>query len=243
MPSSAAEGIIYRLTPRDLICLTWIAMQYAIRLDQLQRLLFRFTPEQDRYKLKPGSDRLSLDRTYEIVSKWVELGYIEKKIILHGDKLWVWLSREGLRAVGLPFTYGGAPSNVRLPHLFYVNQVRLAIEAKRPGDTWTSERQIRRDADALRKGENQPHLPDAILTNATNGKITALEVERMSKTESELLDDLRELAVSYKSVWYFATSATKRQVEAKLADFSEEMRKPFRIYSLVEYGGEAYGIS
>ncbi len=85
-------------------------------------------------------------------------------------------------------------------------------------------------------------MPDAILT-ATTGKVTALEIERSSKTEDELLDDLRELAVTYKSVWYFASSATKRQVEARLEEFTPEMRKPFRIYSLVEYGGVAYGIS
>ena len=153
------------------------------------------------------------------------------------------MSREGLRACQLSFSYSGKPSSIRLPHLFYINQVRLAIEEKRPGDEWKSERQIRREAGAPVQGENQPHVPDAILTNAINGKVTALEIEKTSKTESELLDDLRELAVSYKSIWYFATTATKRQLEAKLAEMSEEMRKPFRLYSLVEYGGVAYGIS
>jgi hypothetical protein len=48
-----------QLTPCDSICLTWIAMQYAIRLNQLQRLLYRYTPEADRYKLEAGTDRLS----------------------------------------------------------------------------------------------------------------------------------------------------------------------------------------
>jgi hypothetical protein len=240
--SKLEEHVTYQLTPRDIICLTWIAMQYAIRLDQLQRLLFRFTPEQDRYKLKPGSDRLSLDRTYEIIAKWLSLGSIEKGGILHRDKLWIWASREGLRLCKLPFTYSGKPAPGRVPHLFFINQVRLAVEEKRPDDVWTSERQIRRDAGAAAKGESLPHLPDAILTNMTNGKVTALEIEKTSKTESELLDDLRELAVSYKSVWYFATSATLRQLEAKLADFSKVMRKPFRLYPLVEYGND-YGIS
>ena len=241
MPAVSQE-IVHQLTPRDLICLTWIAMQYAIRLDQLQRLLFRYTPEQDRYKLKPGTDRLSLDRTYELVSKWLSLGYIEKGGILHRDKLWIWASREGMRLCKLPFSYSGKPAPGRVPHLFYINQIRLYVEAKRPEDVWTSERQIRREAGAAAKGENLPHLPDAILT-AANGKVTALEIERSSKTEDELMDDLRELAVTYKSVWYFASSATKRQLEARLAEMSEEMRKPFRVYSLVEYGGEAYGIS
>lgn len=236
------EHVSYQLTPRDIICLTWIAMQYAIRLDQLQRLLFRYTPEQDRSKLKPGSDRLSLDRTYEIIGKWLALGYIEKGGILDGDKRWMWVSREGLRLCKLPFTYSGKPAPSRVPHLFFINQIRLAVEQKRPDDVWTSERQIRKDAGAPTKGESQPHLPDAILTSMSKSKITAIEIEKSSKTESELLDDLRELAVTYKSIWYFATSATKRQLEARLAEFTEEMRKPFRIYPLVEYGND-YGIS
>ena len=218
-------------------------MQYAIRLDQLQRLLLRFTPEQDRYKLKPAADCLSLDRTYELIHKWLTLGLIEKKTILHGDKLGVWLSREGLRTAQLPFNYGdGAPSSVRLPHLYYINQVRLSIEAKRPDDHWTSERLIRKERGPTTKGAHQPHVPDALLTNASNGKVTALEIERTSKTDDELLDDLRELAVSYKSIWYFATTATKRTLETKLQDFSPEMRKPFRVYSLAAYG-DAYGLS
>jgi hypothetical protein len=237
------KEIDHRLTPRDLICLTWIAMQYAIRLDQLQRLLFRHTPEADRSKLKPGADRLSLDRTYELIARWLSWGYIEKGGILHGDKLWIWVSREGMRACQLPFTSSGKPAPSRVPHLFYINQIRLYIEAKRPDDLWISERQIRRDADAPTKGEDLPHLPDATLTNMSTGRISALEIERSSKTEDELINDLRELAVSYKSVWYFASSATRRQVEARLEEFTPEMRKPFRMYSLVEYGGTAYGIS
>jgi hypothetical protein len=242
MSAVSSKEPVHQLTPRDIICLTWIAMQYAIRLDQLQRLLFRFTPEADRYKLKPGVDYLSLDRTYEIIQKWLSLGYIEKGGILHHDKLWIWVSREGMRLCKLPFTYSGKPAPGRVPHLFFINQIRLAVEEKRPGDVWTSERQIRREAGAATKGESLPHLPDAILTNMSNGKVSALEIEKTSKTESELLDDLRELAVSYKSVWYFATSATLRQLESKLADFTEEMRKPFRLYPLVEYGND-YGIS
>src|SRR5258708_13264279 len=102
MSAVSSKETVHQLTPRDIICLTWIAMQYAIRLDQLQRLLFRFTPEADRYKLKPGSDRLSLDRTYEMIAKWLSRGYIEKGGVLHHDKPSIWLSRDALRACQLP---------------------------------------------------------------------------------------------------------------------------------------------
>jgi hypothetical protein len=232
----------YQLTLRDRTCLVWIAQQYAIRLDQLQRLLYRHTPEVDRYKLKPGREALSLDRTYEIMNKWLALGLIEKEIILHGDKLWIWLTRAGLREVQLDFNYSGVPASSRLSHLYYINQVRLAIEAKRPDDLWKSERQILKEQPALAKGETKPHTPDAILTNMANGKITAIEVEVHAKTDDELEDNLRELAISYKSVWYFTTTTTRRQVEKILETFEPAMYKPFILYNLKEYGHE-YGIS
>jgi len=120
--------------------------------------------------------------------------------------------------------------------------VRLAIEAKRPNDHWMSERQIRSEAPRFEKGEKRPHTPDAILTNAANGKVTAIEVERSTKNDDELEDDLRELAVSYKSIWYFASSATRRKIEQMLEGFTLEMKKPFVLYNLKEYGND-YKIS
>jgi hypothetical protein len=242
MSSSEVKIHTHHLTSRDRICLTWIAMQYAIRLDQLQRLLFRHTPEGDRHKLKAESDHLSLDRTYEIIKKWLAMELIEKKTILHGDQLWVWASRQGLRELQQPFNFSGAPSSIRLPHLYAINQVRMAIEVKRPEDIWKSERQIRKEMPAAIKGESQPHTPDAILHSA-NGKITAIEVECHEKTDSELEDDLRELAVSYRSIWYFTTHATRRQIEAMLETFEPEMQKPFVLYDLMEYTNHEYGIS
>jgi hypothetical protein len=170
------------------------------------------------------------------------MGLIEKKIILHGDKLWIWLTRQGLREMGLSFNYSGAPAPGTLPHLFFINQVRLAIEAKRPDDHWQSERQIRAESPRFEKGEKRPHTPDAILTNVTNGKVTAIEVECSVKNDDELEDDLRELAVSYKSIWYVASSPTKRKIEGMLEVFTPEMQKPFVLYNLKEYGN-GYKIS
>ena len=232
-----------QLTLRDCLCLTWIAMQYAIRLDQLQRLLYRHTPEGDRYKLRSDLDYVSLDRVYKWIKKHAANGLIEKEIILHRDQAWIWLTRAGLREVELNFNYSGAPSSSRLSHLYYINQVRLAVEAKRPGDSWKSERQIRKETPASARGEAKEHTPDAILTNAMNGKVTAIEVEAHNKTDDELEDDLRELAVSYKSIWYFTTSTTRRQVEKVLETFEPSMKKPFVLYDLKDYGNGEYGIS
>lgn len=220
------------LTPRDMHCLTWIGLQYAIRFDQLRHLLYRHTPEADRWKLKPGTNALSIDRTYEIIEKWHEMGLVEKKIIYHHDKLWIWLSRHGLREMGLEFNYSGEPKKVE--HLYHINQVRLFIEEKRPADPWFSERQILHE----RGIQGETHRPDAILINHETGRRTAIEVELNEKTSKALLDDLRALAATYRSVWYFATQATRRQVEVALEDFSLEMRKPFTLYALEDYSHE-----
>jgi hypothetical protein len=231
-----------RLTPRDIACLMWVALQYAIRLDQLQRLLLRYTPQQDRHKLRPDTDRLSLERTYDTLERWRMLDLIEQDNILHGDKLWTWLSRVGLREIGAAFNYGnGKPASVRVPHLYYVNQVRLSIEEKRPSDIWKSERELKRELGAPIKGEHRAHLPDAMLY-AANGKVTCIEVERHTKDEEELEETLRELAVTYKSVWYFASKGTRKKIETMLDTFSLEMKRPFVIYDLGAYGNE-YGIS
>ena len=231
-----------RITARDMICLLWIAHQFAIRLDQLQRLLLRHTPERDRVKVKSGADRLSLERTYDTLERWRTLGLIEHGTILHRDKLWVWLSRAGLREIGVPFSFGkGQPASVRIPHLYYVNQVRLAVEERRLQDIWKSERQIRHELGRPMKGEQQPHVPDAILY-ATGGKITAIEVERRVKDERVLDETLRTLALEYRSVWYFASRPAKKKIEIMLETFTQEMRKPFVLYELGEYGDE-YGVS
>jgi hypothetical protein len=231
-----------RLTPRDRICLRWIALQVAIRLDQLQRLLLRYTPEQDRKKVKPGADRLSLERTYATLERWRVLGLVEHGPILHGEPLWIWLSRAGLREIGVPFSYGkGKPASVRLPHLYYINQVRLAVEEKRPLDTWKSERELRQELGRLAKGEQRPHLPDALLY-AVNGKVTDLEIELQVKDGDALEETLRTLAVQYRSVWYFASGPARRKIETILDTFAAQMRKPFVLYDLRTYG-EEYGIS
>jgi hypothetical protein len=231
-----------RLTPRDRLCLLWIALQVAIRLDQLQKLLLRYTPEQDRQKVRPGADRLSLERTYATLERWRTLGLIEHDPILHKELLWIWTSRAGLREIGAPFAYGkGKPSSIHLSHIYYVNQVRLAVEEKRLQDIWKSERELRRELGRLKKGEQRPHLPDALLY-AANGKVTALEIELEVKNDDELEEVLRTLAVQYRSVWYFASSSARRKIEAFLESFTPEMRKPFVLYDIRNYG-EGYGIS
>ncbi len=71
---------------------------------------------------------------------------------------------------------------------------------------------------------------------AAGGKITAIEVERRLKDEGVLDETLRTLALGYRSVWYFASRPAKHKIERVLETFPPEMRKPFVLYDLGEYG-------
>jgi hypothetical protein len=237
MPTSTPKT--RQITRRDLACISWAAHQYAMRLDQIQRLAYRLTPEVDRGKLRADVDHLSLDRTYDLINKWSELGLIEKDTILHGDKLWIWATRKGIKMCELDYTTSNPPSSVRIPHLYAINQVHLSIEAKRPKDLWQSERQFRREAGPVMPGIRR-HIPDALLTNAINGKVTAIEVECHAKTERELEDDLHELAITYRSVWYFCTKSTHRQISNLLDTLSADHCRPFVLYDLSEYHANEY---
>jgi hypothetical protein len=225
-----------RLTWRDLQCLRWIAQQYAVRLDQLQRLLLRYTPEADRDKIRRGADRLSKERTYKTLARWDALGLIEYGNILDGELRWIWLSPRGLRSLDLKLRYN-KPSAVRIPHLYAVNQVRLWVEGRRPQDRWKSEREIKTGQPALEKGVSRDHLPDALLF-ATNGKTSAIEVELEPKTRETLEAILYELESTYTSILYFVSLPAQRQLESVLEGFAPSSRKHFLLYSLGEHGNE-----
>ena len=193
--NSSNHAVLSRIKHRPSRCATrgkWIAQQYAIRLDQLQRLLLRFTPQEDKSKVRAGADRLSRERTYRTLARWESLGLIEYASILDGEPRWIWLAAKGLREIGSLLRYN-RPSAVRLRHLYWTNQVRLWIESRRPADTWKSEREIKAEHLAREAGEYQEHLPDAILY-AANGRVSAIEVELEPKTARTLEGILAELA-------------------------------------------------
>jgi hypothetical protein len=81
-------------------------MRRSLRLDQLQRLLLRYTPEADRGKVNGGADRLSKERTYRTLTRWEALGFIEFANILDGEPRWVWLTAQCLREIGSALRYG-----------------------------------------------------------------------------------------------------------------------------------------
>lgn len=142
-----------RLTDRDLWALRWIGEQYAVRMDQLSRLLGS----------QPGGETsvegvLSERRTRRIVERWTQARLVETRKILYAEPGWVWLSRAGLGAVGLQVKYL-APRPIRLSHVFWCGEVRRQLEAGDGDFEWRSERLLYAFGSAL----NPHHLPDAEL--------------------------------------------------------------------------------
>ena len=109
--------------PEAVEALRWIGEQYAVRMDQLARLLGS----------QPGGETrvegmLSERRTRRVVERWAQARLVETRKILYAEPGWVWLSRAGLRAVGLQVKYL-VPRPMWLSHVFWCGEVRRRLEA------------------------------------------------------------------------------------------------------------------
>ena len=131
------------MSERDVAGLLFTAEMYGVQLDQLAVLL-----------------AVSEVRARTLAARWREQGYAESARLGPG-RPWVWLTRDGLRACGLPYR-PVPPALARLAHLRAVTAVRLALESApgylAAGAYWRSERRLR-----ARMGSRVPlreHLPD-----------------------------------------------------------------------------------
>src|SRR5262244_3576468 len=116
------------LTERDIAALLFVADMYAVQLDQLAAVL-----------------GVTEARARAITLGWRRARYAESARIGPG-RPWVWLTRAGLSACGLPYR-AASPALSRLAHLRAVTSVRLALEATSgyaaAGAFWRAERRLR----------------------------------------------------------------------------------------------------
>jgi len=131
------------VSERDVAGLLFTAEMYGVQLDQLAARL-----------------AVSEVRARALAARWREQGYAESARLGPG-RPWVWLTRDGLLACGLPYR-PAPPALARLAHLRAVTAVRLALESApgylAAGAYWRSERRLR-----ARMGSRVPlreHLPD-----------------------------------------------------------------------------------
>ena len=131
------------MSERDITGLLFAAEMYGVQLDQLAACL-----------------GISETGARAIAARWRQQGYAESARLGPG-RAWVWLTRAGLAACGLPYQ-PVAPALSRLAHLRAVTAVRLALESTggyaSAGAYWRSERRLR--ARAARRVPVREHLPD-----------------------------------------------------------------------------------
>jgi hypothetical protein len=178
-PSQLATGLV---ADRDIAGLLFAAEMYGVQLDQLATAL-----------AVPGR------RAADIAARWAARGHAETGRLGPGPR-WVWLTRAGLTACGLPYA-ASPPALARLAHLRAVTAARLALEAvpayREAGAHWRSERRLRARLGAgLGRRE---HLPDAELHwpdeggGVAAGECWAIEVELTAKTLARTTAIMREL--------------------------------------------------
>jgi len=171
-----------RLTERDIAALLFVADMYAVQLDQLAVVL-----------------GVAEARARAIALAWRRARYAESARIGPG-RSWVWLTRAGLAACGLPYT-AAPPALSRLAHLRAVTSVRLALEATSgyaaAGAFWRGERRLRARAGGrvgLREHipDGEVHWPDGAPV-AFAGECWAIEAELTPKTVARTAAIMQEI--------------------------------------------------
>lgn len=216
-----------QITPRLEDFMRILGQSGALRYDQVQRWFARLSPEPGRMKL-PG--KLSAERTRKILRPWLDEELFYYRVIFARQKAWLWLSQKGLKYTGLNLRYY-EPSPASLPHLHAVNEVRLLLADRRPGDTWRSERELRVELNST-TGETRRHLPDAEL--CTDKGIIAIEVELTIKAEKRLREILLDLASNnrYYTIWYFCSNQVHQALAKEIEKLPPKARTMFRLYDL-----------
>jgi len=114
------KGLVM-ITRRDQYCIAWIAEQYGVRRDQLQRLL----------AWNSGKKEVSEITVRDQLERWRRAGWIESRRMLADELGYAWTTRKGLAMVDLDDIYTAKePASTRLGHIYAVNEIRLELEKK-----------------------------------------------------------------------------------------------------------------
>jgi hypothetical protein len=160
----------------------FVAEMYGVQLDQLAALL-----------------GVTQRRAAAAVARWRAAGTAETAVLSPGPR-WVWLTRAGIAACGLPYREA-APGLSRLAHLRAVTAARLALAATPQFAAgrayWRSERKLRaRIGGRIGLREHVPdgevHWPDGAAV-ACAGECWAIEAELTPKTSARTVAIMREV--------------------------------------------------
>jgi hypothetical protein len=200
------------LTPRDVSAMSWIAEQFAVRVDQLPRILGE------------GNSEVSRRTCRGVLERWTSATFVTRQKVFAGEPAWVWLTRHGSNACGGSFKLW-VPKFGNLSHVYWVNEIRLRTALNHPDVTWVCERSIRKEqARGL-------HVPDAEVV-PHDGRRVAVEVELTQKSATRASAIARELASRYSTIWFFTTDRVQRAVSRTISELLPNEQEKFRIYPL-----------
>jgi hypothetical protein len=179
---AAATAAPAHLAQRDIAGLLFVADMYGVQLDQVAAVL-----------------GVGESRARAIAAMWRGARYAQSARLGPGGP-WIWLTRAGLAACGLPYP-ATAPALSRLTHLRAVTAVRLALEATSGYQAgcafWRGERRLRARIGG-RVGLRQ-HVPDGEVhwpdggPLAWAGECWAVEAELTRKTVARTATIIREI--------------------------------------------------
>ncbi len=215
---------ILQLTSRDILAATWIAQQYCISFDHLQRLLGHHAKAETK---TPG--KLSISATRDTISRWLTLGLVEEpRKALSGYPPHIWISRRGLTQLDLPYVYY-TPRPASIRHIYAVNTVRLHLESHSLHTTWCPQRAL------VRETPLRP-TPDAELSISKTLPTIAIQViERpftLDITLRDTLTTLSTLATRYTSLWYFLHAENFPAFQHALTTCPKAVTERVTLYSL-----------
>jgi hypothetical protein len=179
---AAATAAPAHLAERDIAGLLFVADMYGVQLDQVAAVL-----------------GVGESRARAIAAMWRGARYAQSARLGPGGP-WIWLTRAGLAACGLPYP-ATAPALSRLAHLRAVTAVRLALEATSGYQAgcafWHSERRLRARIGGrvgLRQHvpDGEVHWPDGVPL-AWAGECWAVEAELTRKTVARTAIIIREI--------------------------------------------------
>lgn len=177
-----------KLGRRDLELMEWIGAQYAVREDQLARLM-------ERSKATAGRWSRAM----------AEAGYCRREWLLAGDPAWVWLTGRGARMTRLGFRPWRRNLG-RLRQIAAVNDLRLFLWERLPSARWISERELHRD-----RPHRAVYVPDAVLE--VDSEHHAIEVELAPKRRKRLVSLIEQLRAYHDAVVYVCAPTPARLVE------------------------------
>ncbi len=168
------------LARRESDALAFTAEMHAVQLDQLAVVL-----------------GIAAEQASGVVSRWRNLGLAESARLGPGPA-WVWVSRAGLAACGLPYP-AGPPAPSRLAHTRAVTAVRLTLQAttayRRARATWRGERGIRASHQGCFRGsvpDGELHWPRGAAVSWA-GQYWAVQAEVARTTVGDMAGVMREL--------------------------------------------------